>query len=544
MSYVVLARKYRPQTFDEVYAQEHITRTLVNAITMNRIAHAYLFTGPRGVGKTSLARILSKGLNCEHGPTAKPCNVCGHCQEITVGNSQDVIEIDGASNTSVDDVRELQKELLYATAGSSYKIYIIDEVHMLSKSAFNALLKTLEEPPDNVVFIFATTEPHKIPATIISRCQRYDCRRIPLEAIVSQLRHICEKEGLAVDEDALFTIAKKADGGMRDALSLMDQVISYGHESVSVDDVMQIFGILPSDVFVQLLRLIGEKRSSEIIRLLHEVLEAGNDLQEFLSGFMEQVRNLMLLKLGIEVPEIPQKLRPELKEAAAAFGDNDLLYMLSFILKLKGDIRTSGDPQLVAEMGLIKLARMSELASLDDLIGVLRRQPAAPAAAPDPGLHSVQKEILHMKTAEVKQSMAREVSEEKPQITQLTAETLQEHWDALLGKVSKQDNFVANYLGESEIVGVSNNKVRLRLTRDNHLTYLTRQKQALEDIFSRHFNLDVKLLFEKKQGDAVKEKGLPTLKDLATEAPDLAEFIKLTESDVEFLTPQSFSDQT
>jgi len=544
MSYVVLARKYRPQTFDEVYAQDHITRTLVNAINMRRIAHAYLFTGPRGVGKTSLARILAKGLNCEQGPTATPCNVCDHCRDITSGISQDVIEIDGASNTSVDDVRELQKELLYSTAGSHYRIYIIDEVHMLSKSAFNALLKTLEEPPENVVFIFATTEPHKIPATIISRCQRYDFRRIPLEDIVRQLTYICEKEGLAVDEDALFTIAKKADGGMRDALSLMDQVISYGHERVTGDEVQSIFGILSADVYVQMLGCMRQKKSTDVIRALHEALEAGNDLQEFLSGFMEMIRNLMLLKLGLDVPEIPAKLRPEMEAVAGGFTDNDLLYMLTFVLKLKGDIRTSGDPQLVAEMGFIKLTRMQEMTSLDELVQAINSRPAVVAAPRDEPLSSVQEEVLHITRDKVRQEMVREVVEEKPHITALTDEIVKEHWPVLLNKVAKQSFFVSKYLRECEIKSVQDTRIILVAASGNAHAMLSKSMDKLQEVFSRHFNLEVRLLLEKKADDQKNnERAMPTLQDVTAELPGLGDFIRDTELEFKgFLTPQKFPD--
>ncbi len=209
MSYIVLARKYRPQTFADVYAQDHVTKILINALEQDRIAHAYLFTGPRGVGKTSMARILAKSLNCQEGKKGYPCNKCSTCLEITNGTSTDVVEIDGASNTGVDDIRELQRDLLYTTNSAKYKIYIIDEVHMLSKNAFNALLKTLEEPPENVIFIFATTEPHKVIPTIISRCQRFDFKRIPIDLIVKNLRSICQHENLKYEEEALFQIAKK-----------------------------------------------------------------------------------------------------------------------------------------------------------------------------------------------------------------------------------------------------------------------------------------------------------------------------------------------
>ncbi|HOE91468.1 MAG TPA: DNA polymerase III subunit gamma/tau, partial [Candidatus Cloacimonadota bacterium] len=293
MSYIVLARKYRPQNFTEVYAQDHIVQIIKNAIESERIGQAYLFTGSRGVGKTSLARIFAKSLNCIHGPTISPCGICTNCVEITQGNSADVIEIDGASNTSVDDIRDLQKELMYSTNNSKFKIFIIDEVHMLSKNAFNALLKTLEEPPKNVLFIFATTEPHKILPTIISRCQRFDFKRIPVEAIVARLKEICKIEQISIDEEALFVIAKKADGGMRDALSLMDQVISYGNKHTTSENVRTIFGMVDNDIFHNMMKAIANHNPAEMIKLLAIVTDKGLDINEFINSYLDYLRNML-----------------------------------------------------------------------------------------------------------------------------------------------------------------------------------------------------------------------------------------------------------
>ena len=237
MSYVVIARRWRPQQFDEIIGQEHVSKTLSNAIANERIAHSYIFTGPRGVGKTTTARILAKALNCEKGPTATPCNDCASCKSITLGNSLDVLEIDGASNRGIDEIRNLRENIRYTPTQGKYKIYIIDEVHMLTKEAFNALLKTLEEPPEHALFIFATTEIHKVPATILSRCQRFDFRRIPLKTIMEHLQNICTQDKIDIEEEALLQIAKKADGSMRDSQSILDQIISYSGQRVTFDDV-------------------------------------------------------------------------------------------------------------------------------------------------------------------------------------------------------------------------------------------------------------------------------------------------------------------
>src|SRR6056297_976305 len=276
MTYLVFARKYRPQNFKQLIAQNHITDTLENAIKSDRIAQAFLFTGPRGVGKTSMARILSKALNCKDGPTTQPCNECENCLEITNSNSADVIEIDGASNTGVDDVRRIQNELLYPPQKSQFKIYIIDEVHMLSKNAFNALLKTLEEPPKNVKFIFATTEPHKLPPTITSRCQRYDFHRIPIKKITQRIEYITDKENITIEDQAVFLLAKKADGSLRDALSLLDQIVSIDKAKITKNDVLDTFGIVDINIYHTLVKNIINNDNKNLLENLHSVIAEGN----------------------------------------------------------------------------------------------------------------------------------------------------------------------------------------------------------------------------------------------------------------------------
>lgn len=367
MSYIVLARKYRPQTFADVYAQDHVTKILINALEQDRIAHAYLFTGPRGVGKTSMARILAKSLNCEIGDKGHPCNHCSTCLEITNGTSTDVVEIDGASNTGVDDIRELQRDLLYTTNSGKYKIYIIDEVHMLSKNAFNALLKTLEEPPDNVIFIFATTEPHKVIATIISRCQRFDFKRIPIDLIVKNLKSICKQELLNYEEEALFQIAKKADGGMRDALSLMDQVISTGSDVISEAIVREVFGILPFEVYERILLSINSGNSAEVIRNLHSVIEMGNDIIEIVNGLLDYLRLCLLSYYDVETGEVSKAQFQAIKNTVSKFDDQDLLYIISIMMKTKVDMKTGDNPAILLEIVLIKLSKIKDLVDIESV---------------------------------------------------------------------------------------------------------------------------------------------------------------------------------
>ncbi|MDA3813718.1 MAG: DNA polymerase III subunit gamma/tau [Candidatus Cloacimonetes bacterium] len=544
MAYLILARKYRPQTFEEVYAQDHITKILKNTIEMDRTAQAYLFTGPRGVGKTSLARIFAKSLNClNDGPTTSPCNVCQNCTEITHGNSSDVIEIDGASNTGVEDIRDLQKELMYAPSNSRNKIYIIDEVHMLSKNAFNALLKTLEEPPENVVFIFATTEPHKVIPTIISRCQRFDFKRIPIPAIIDRLSSICKIDEISIDPEALFAIAKKADGSMRDALSLMDQVLAYGKDYISLVDVLSIFGIVHTDIFYKILLFIIEKNASDIIKLLHDILEKGNDIQEFLNGMLDYIRNLLLLNLEIDIPTISDANRKQMLEISDKFEDNDLIYIMSILIKTKMDIKSSSNPILIAEMAFIKISRLAELQSLDKLIDTIKKGKPVQIESTKPKpihIHSIlnkkdvvqQQEttVMHDKTEEVKAEIHKEAEQEKPKIDKLTIEAVEENLNDIAKVLSKQKPIVANYFVKCQIRNLSNNFLHLASANSLAFDMLKDEKELISDIFSKHFNLKIKVDFTLEEVKINKVITNPTLDDIKRESPTIAEFIEDTDS--------------
>src|SRR6266516_3969508 len=297
VSYEVFARKYRPQTFDDLVGQTHVSRTLKNAVAQNRLAHAYLFVGPRGIGKTSTARILAKALNCVKGPTVTPCGVCDNCREIAAGNSLDVIEIDGASNNSVDDVRQLRDNVRYAPAKGRYKIYLIDEVHMLSPAAFNALLKTLEEPPEHVKFIFATTEPQKVLATILSRCQRFDLHRIPANLIAQHLQFIAKKEKITLQPAAAHAIARGAEGGLRDAESMLDQLVAFCGEKITENDVLNVFGFTSEQTVIDLMGRILRGETPEAIDLLHQQSESGKDMMRLMSDLIAYLRDLLVFKV-------------------------------------------------------------------------------------------------------------------------------------------------------------------------------------------------------------------------------------------------------
>ncbi|MCI0329673.1 MAG: DNA polymerase III subunit gamma/tau [candidate division Zixibacteria bacterium] len=370
MSYLVLARKYRPAAFDEVVAQDLVVSTLKNAIERGKVSHAYLFTGPRGSGKTTVARILAKALNCEKGPTAKPCNVCPRCRDITAGVSLDVIEIDGASHNSVDDVRELNENVRYATAGGR-RIYIIDEVHMLSGAAFNALLKTLEEPPPHAVFVLATTEVSKIPATILSRCQRFDFRRIPPPALTSTLQNICAKEGIEVEPEALAILVRKADGSLRDGLSLLDQVWTLSGGRITKEKVEQALGLLGLEVFFELTDALAQKDAARTLSVFDRVMEKGADVEDFLDQLLYHLRNLLVARLKEHSEELlpfSETERQEYAGRARQFAEGDVLRMMKAVSDLKLNLSRLADPKILVEAELVKLAWLDSTVELKEVL--------------------------------------------------------------------------------------------------------------------------------------------------------------------------------
>ena len=379
--YLVTARKYRPAVFSDLVAQDHVADTLKNAIRLDRLAHAYLFSGPRGVGKTTAARILAKAINCEtpleeRPENAEPCRTCDSCQSFEEGRSLNIFEIDAASNNKVDDIRELRESVRIPPQGSQKKVYIIDEVHMLSNQAFNALLKTLEEPPPHVLFIFATTEPHKVLPTILSRCQRFDFRRIPVPRIVTRLQHICENEGITADEESLMLIARKGDGALRDALSAFDQAVSLCGDTLTYSELAQALGVVDRDLFFQLVDHVANSDSGSVLQLVQHVMSTGYDLQEFLSGLTEHLRHLLVAHtLGPEaLSEIAESARPRYVESSSRFSEADLLRLLMIVGEAETDVKQSSQPRLKLELALLNMAHLSRagdvqkaLAQLDTL---------------------------------------------------------------------------------------------------------------------------------------------------------------------------------
>jgi DNA polymerase-3 subunit gamma/tau len=381
VDYQVSARKYRPGIFDEVVGQPHVVQTLVNAIASKRIAHAFLFSGTRGVGKTTVARILAKCLNCEQGPTATPCNACANCLEITQGTSVDVIEIDGASNTSVDDVREIRENVKFTPFRGQYRVYIIDEVHMLSNSAFNALLKTLEEPPAHVVFIFATTEIHKIPATILSRCQHYNFRRISKPEIVARLRHVAERDKLNVEDRSLSALARASEGSMRDALSLMDQAVAFGGSSIRHSDLEALLGAVPQELVRAMATAVLDQQSAPALRAIAEVLDQGHDVRTYCGEIVEYIRNLLIAAVVPSAAEVKGLIEGsdedirQLKADAQRMTPDQLQEALRIFTQAEDALRASTHPRFVLEAAAVRATRLEARAAAATASAAPKRRP-------------------------------------------------------------------------------------------------------------------------------------------------------------------------
>jgi DNA polymerase-3 subunit gamma/tau len=472
VTYQVFARKYRPQTFDDLVGQTHVSRTLKNAVEQNRLAHAYLFVGPRGVGKTSTARILAKALNCEKGPTVTPCGVCDNCREIAGGNSLDVIEIDGASNNSVEDVRELRDNVRYAPAKGRYKIYLIDEVHMLSSAAFNALLKTLEEPPPHVKFIFATTEPQKVLPTILSRCQRFDLHRIPANLIAQHLQLIAGKEKITLDPAAAHSIARGAEGGLRDAESMLDQLVAFCGEKIAEADVLDVFGFTSQQTVAGFTEKILCGATADAVQLLHEQSEAGKDMMKLMSDLISYLRDLLVFKVKPDAlnEDVDLDLQKSLAAQAQLIETDRLLELIDQFAEAEGRMKWAPNKKLHFEVALIKAIQTLSQVTLNEVIENLNAlrdgkptPPSVSAKKSSPvaaGVSPASKKAAADTAASTAPRVAEQASQYMPPASEAMVDPVQV-WEQVSAKVPPQKGFLRSSIGSAHVLGVEGRNLLL-----------------------------------------------------------------------------------
>ena len=513
MSYLVLARKWRPQTFAEVIGQPHVTLTLQNAISKDRIAHAYLFCGARGVGKTSVARIFAKTLNCLAEESARPCNTCSNCREITQGNAVDVPEIDGASNRGIDSIRDLRETVRYRPAKSRFKIYIIDEVHMLTAEAFNALLKTLEEPPDHVLFFFATTEPHKIPATILSRCQRFDFRRIPTQGLVGHLRHIALQEQATLPDGVLYALAREAEGSMRDAQSLLEQILAFSGEDLSGDEVLDILGIVDRQSLNRAVSAVLDGDVRTCLEVVADLYRRGIDCRRFCQQLCDSFRNLLVLAAGghgIEaLLDLPENEILVLRKALSKTSAESLHLIFQLLLKAEEEIRRSSLPRTTLEMLLLRLAQLPRLEALEDILAKLTLLEHSLGTEPvgSPGPTSTTR-LPHPPTPHAPfppPPMPDDITEQEPYSPPPLAQqpppaplvpvdpgrTVQE-WPRFLTWLKANDGILAAKLADSQVSLASQETITLEVKEIfenviNEPQALAKLTKAARDFFGMHF---------------------------------------------------------
>ena len=524
MSFQVTARKWRPMVFEDVVGQGHVTATLKNALASGRVAHAYIFSGTRGSGKTTTARILARAVNCLSPKEQNPDNSCEICQEIVASRSMDVIEIDGASNRGVEEIRNLRESVRYAPSRGHYKVYIIDEVHMLTKEAFNALLKTLEEPPAHVIFVFATTEIHKVPMTILSRCQRFDFRRIATDEIAQRLRFIAAEEQVSIEEDALNVIARKGDGSMRDAQSIFDQVRAFCGAAIATKEVLQALNVVDQELYFRCSAVVRAKDASATIAVVDEVVRSGYDLREFVSGLAEHFRNLLVVSASgnADLVEMSSTFKKRYEEEAKTFTEPDLLRTLKIVHELESTLRFAPQPRYKLEATMLQLSRLESsvkvedlLLRLDDLKQHLKDAPPAPPPAAKTASAVPTSEVRVIgavsagpmaSPAAVKYSAfygkpvwGRHGSDALPSATAtpaastrtsegLTATMCSEiasRWSEVVGDVLKKRIAVGTTLSESEFIDVENGSVRIGCQDEYHLTTLRQYKDYLSETVLR-----------------------------------------------------------
>lgn len=514
--YLVTARKWRPMKFEDVVGQGHVTVTLRNAIATNRLAHAYLFGGPRGVGKTTTARLLAKVVNCLSPRENNPDNECEICREITDGRSFDVLEIDGASNRGVDEIRNLRESVRYAPAKGKYKVYIIDEVHMLTKEAFNALLKTLEEPPSHVLFIFATTELHKVPATILSRCQRFDFRRIAIDEIIANLKAIAHQEKVEIDDDSLLLVAKKGDGSLRDSQSMFDQVVSLCGTSITHEQILQALNIVDQEMFFRCTDLIKARNAKGGLELVEEINRRGYDIKEFLTGLNEHFRNILIAKTteSTALIEASDVLKKRYAEEAKSFSIVDLLRLQRLVNGTESVIRWSTQPRFKLEADIIQMVTLPgamEVSELVQQIDALKKKlhegnfsgspqrVAQPILTPPPngGRTNTFTPPPPNPKLPVPASSAPSAVETMPAFSE---DEMRTRWPEFIKEVRNQRISLGSVMESATLLSASNGTMRIGCGNDFQASSITRNKVLLSEILQKVFNTRMRLEVETSDG--------------------------------------------
>ncbi len=518
MAYTVTARKWRPMIFKDVIAQAHVVKTLQNAVKYNRIAHAYIFSGPRGIGKTSTARILAKSLNCINGPTIEPCNKCSNCIEIAESRSLDVLEIDGASNRGIDEIRNIRENVRYVPVKGNYKIYIIDEVHMLTSQAFNALLKTLEEPPEKVIFIFATTQPYQIPPTILSRCQRFDFKRISISEIINHLKKICSSEGISIDDDSLLTIAKKSDGAMRDAQSILDQIASFCGNNIISENVYNVLGIVEQDIYFDITDNIINKDLKVGLEISNRIINEGYDFEEFFAGLLEHLRNLLVAKItnSTDLIETSENYKKKYLETASHFKEDDLLRLISITTASEITIKRSTQPSIKMETSLLKMFRMDKSVEIEEIINKIVKikediieesEETSSISKPDTlSLFENQKAIKKKIVKEEPFSYVKSSSKEQSDII---LDDIVNKWDEIINKIKSEKPYLSAFLKEGKPTDLSNDELEISFSEKNgfHVDSLKNHRNLISRIFKETFNKKFNIKYLTKMNSCSSDSG-------------------------------------
>ena len=524
MSYQVLSLKLRPQRFDEVVGQTHVTRTLQNAIGLDRVAHGYIFSGPRGVGKTTTARILAKVLNCKIPKDNNPCGTCVNCTEITQGSNLDVQELDGASNRGIDEMRDLREAVKYPPNNSKYRIYIIDEVHMLTREAFNALLKTLEEPPPHVIFIMATTDAHKVPATILSRTQRFDFKHISINDISEYLKQILESENIKYDTDGIRLIAQKADGSLRDSLSLLDQTIAYASDALDVETIRDVLGIIKENVFLNIIQTIEKRDHKEVIHQLNQLIDAGYAIPDFISGFNEFLRNCMIQKTGESAKLNLSENSLNWLQTGCRFSTADFLRMLDLSLQFESKLRFLQQPQISLEALFIKLSMMDASVDIASILSgevpktisvkkpesqkpsITTENPDSPLVQTEP-MESPQPTENNPVTEKLTTPPPPVVSEPVPQqVRNLTLEDFNNSWTEIIEGLEEKNSKIAHFIEEAKLSSFDGKQLLIELINGHrfHLKTLKKDAEQIASVINDKLNQKIRIKFHIQENNEEK----------------------------------------